>query len=112
MLGDGIASDRRFSASLGQFDKLSLQKTKSITLIQHCKQLNINVVEAAGVEPCPKMLLQRLAKVAISPRPSDFVSAVAKVRPSTLAVAAKKRSARSSWGREICRDASAISCVS
>jgi hypothetical protein len=52
---------------------------------------------------------QRLASVAISPRPSRRSSAVTRVRPSTLAVAARKRSAGSGWGSGSCCAASTIS---
>ena len=56
--------------------------------------------------------IQRFARVAISPKPSSLVSAVAKVRPKTLAVAARKRSAGSLRPHDNCTAANATSCVS
>jgi hypothetical protein len=64
---------------------------------------------AGNHEPLPS--IHRFASVAMSPKPNSFVSAVAKVRPSTLAVAARKRSAGSRWGSISWSATSAISWV-
>src|SRR6476646_7494170 len=55
--------------------------------------------------------IQRFAIVAISPNPRSLLSAVAKVRFTTFAVAARNLSAGSPWGRGILCDSTAISCV-
>jgi len=53
----------------------------------------------------------RLARVEMSPSPNRFWSAVTNVRCKVWAVAARKRSAGSLWGKGNCLAASAISCV-